>query len=99
MYFVIEDDPCGKGQFRCPGSWCIPDHWLCDGDANCLNGEDEDVTLCDSRPTEKPQACDANQYECAPGECVMHRWVCDGSDGLSNANDEVKDVRVSPLFR
>ncbi len=33
---------CGPTDFQCPATkQCIPDAWLCDGDADCLNREDE----------------------------------------------------------
>jgi len=33
-----------KNTFKCPGSYCLPVHMVCDGDSDCEHGEDE--ALC-----------------------------------------------------
>ena len=32
---------CSEGQFICSSGICIPETWVCDGDADCSNAEDE----------------------------------------------------------
>lgn len=34
---------CKDNQYQCPNKRCIPRNWLCDGENDCGNGEDEDV--------------------------------------------------------
>ena len=34
-------ETCTKNEFHCGADTCIPSSWLCDGNADCLNGEDE----------------------------------------------------------
>ena len=32
---------CPVGYFKCPGSFCLENRFVCDGEMNCQNGEDE----------------------------------------------------------
>ncbi len=33
--------PCPDNYYKCPGNYCIPVHYICDGHWHCPNGEDE----------------------------------------------------------
>ena len=40
------DRTCKPTEFLCTSTFrCIPKVWLCDGDSDCPNNEDEDVAL------------------------------------------------------
>jgi len=42
---------CTDGFFKCLSSGsCISSHWLCDGDRDCVGGEDENPSICNSKP-------------------------------------------------
>lgn len=83
-----EVNPC-KG-FQCKNGFCIPLIWLCDGEEDCLNGEDEfaDNERCRMRKKTnglttgrdvKGFSCLPNHYLC-PGtmHCIPMKKVCDG---------------------
>ena len=36
---------CPENYIKCPGNYCIPIHYICDGQWHCPNGEDE-VSCC-----------------------------------------------------
>ncbi len=55
LYYFMNVSLPDKFIFRCPKSWCIPETWVCDGDSNCLVGEDEAPELCNNRATEPPE--------------------------------------------
>lgn len=61
--FVNVDDDCGdnsdeagcihtcaNGQYKCTSGRCIPDHWACDGDNDCGDFSDENVTCAGVAP-------------------------------------------------
>jgi hypothetical protein len=66
---------------------CLPSFWQCDGQADCLDGSDENATLCNPSTTSKP--CDQSlMFTCQSGQCIPHRWVCDGTPECSDGSDE-----------
>lgn len=46
---------------------CIPKKWLCDGDPDCVDGADENITLHHC-PT--PQPCGEDMFTCENGRCI-----------------------------
>lgn len=42
-----DEDDCPEGRYSCTKSDdCIPESWLCDGENDCGNWEDESVSMC-----------------------------------------------------
>ena len=44
-----EEDDCLEGRYLCSSSGardCIPESWLCDGENDCGNWEDEATSVC-----------------------------------------------------
>ena len=37
---------CASGFFMCEEGLCIENGWVCDGQGDCQNGEDEDPSIC-----------------------------------------------------
>ncbi len=48
VFFVAEGRTCDAGQFMCSDNVCIPNDWLCDGDKDCTDGNDEHADKCQS---------------------------------------------------
>ena len=57
------------GHFKCPNSYCLPAHLVCDGSVHCPSGEDEDN--CSNIVCE-------GFYRCKTGLCIDLSHVCDG---------------------
>ena len=75
--------------FKCPRSYCIPTRKVCDGEDDCLEGEDE--VNCDSYRCPSYLKCSDVAY------CV-HRWeVCDGVPHCPHGGDETMcDLKPCP---
>lgn len=74
ILFSVDDRKCDEEtEFTCEEnkSWgraqCIPKKWLCDGDPDCVDGADENVTLHHC-PT--PQPCGEDMFTCENGRCI-----------------------------
>lgn len=77
---------CPPGQFACPTTTegpnaCLPKAFLCDGQAQCIDGYDE--VDC-----EKP-TCEDGEFRCLTGgRCVPKRYMCDGKRDCRDGSDE-----------
>jgi len=81
--------PCERREFFCPsvlGGYCIPSHFICDGDLDCLSGEDE--RNC------RNKNCTESQFRCpgispgATGLCIPKIYKCDGTRDCQFGEDE-----------
>nr|XP_049700522.1 sortilin-related receptor isoform X1 [Helicoverpa armigera] len=63
---------------------CIPNSWVCDGEKDCDNGEDESEEHC------KDSTCAPTMFRCPSGKCIFKSWVCDGENdcGDDHHSDE-----------
>lgn len=78
LHYFLDDRKCDEEtEFTCEEnkSWgraqCIPRKWLCDGDPDCVDGADENVTLHHC-PT--PQPCADAMFTCDNGRCINKVW-------------------------
>ncbi|XP_015268441.1 PREDICTED: SCO-spondin [Gekko japonicus] len=76
--------PCGRYEFHCHSGECQPRGWVCDDEADCLDGSDE---LNCSRP------CGLDQFPCQLGnECIHYSRLCDGASHCQDQSDESVDT-------
>ncbi len=70
------------GAFKCPDSFCLPLHKLCDGQADCLHGEDE--ASCGNF------ICPVGSLKCRESIiCVHQHYVCDEKRHCPKGDDEL----------
>ncbi|CAH0717531.1 unnamed protein product, partial [Brenthis ino] len=81
-----EAAPCPAKHFHCGQGRCIDSSFVCDGDADCPDGSDEDTS-----PT-GPCAnvtCNEDQFmQCDSSRCIPKSWICDGLKDCSDGADE-----------
>lgn len=75
---------CGSWEFRCNVTGrCIPLTWVCDGEADCQDGADEQtIQGCTL------DSCNENQFRCSDGQCIGKVYYCDGDKDCSDGSDE-----------
>ncbi|KAL4715818.1 hypothetical protein ACJJTC_006397 [Scirpophaga incertulas] len=72
---------CSADSFACDidsSHRCIPNSWVCDGESDCQNGEDEKEEKC------KDSTCAPYMFRCPNGKCIFKTWVCDGENDCSD---------------
>ncbi|KAG8430507.1 hypothetical protein GDO86_020474 [Hymenochirus boettgeri] len=71
---------------------CIPAFWHCDGDRDCLDGEDE-VNCSNSNIT-----CLSSEFQCRNKQCITAKLVCNGQNDCHDGSDEMgcPPVQCSP---
>ena len=75
--------------YKCPDSYCIPFHHICDGYSNCIHGEDEEG--CSDFVCKGLLRCSGSKV------CVHPQQVCDQVEDCSNGEDEMLcDMRQCP---
>ena len=78
---------CSPEQWKCPSNVnanrfpCIPKRALCDGDNDCVGGEDEKQN-CTAK------TCATNQFKCANNKCITKSYVCDNDNDCGDRSDE-----------
>uniref|UniRef100_X1YZB7 EGF-like domain-containing protein n=1 Tax=Capitella teleta TaxID=283909 RepID=X1YZB7_CAPTE len=73
---------CGLRDFQCSSDCaCIPEHWKCDRDLDCVDGSDEGES-CDYR------SCNSLEFQCDNLKCIYRRFVCDGDLDCEDGSDE-----------
>ncbi|XP_045107328.1 low-density lipoprotein receptor-like isoform X2 [Portunus trituberculatus] len=74
---------CHDGYFQCGEGLCIPDALVCDGELNCIAGNDEENCA-----QGKARNCFPGYFQCAIGNCIPDSLVCNGELNCVTGNDE-----------
>uniref|UniRef100_A0A672JZX3 Low-density lipoprotein receptor related-protein 13 n=1 Tax=Sinocyclocheilus grahami TaxID=75366 RepID=A0A672JZX3_SINGR len=73
------EEGCGH---RCDKNHCIPESFVCDGDADCVDGSDE--ASCGRGE----ESCSSAEWRCSSGQCVSVSMCCDGPPDCRDHSDE-----------
>eukprot|EP00057_Strongylocentrotus_purpuratus_P023440 XP_011677914.1 PREDICTED: low-density lipoprotein receptor-related protein 2-like [Strongylocentrotus purpuratus] len=91
-YFVVSDlvNICGDNMFECLNGECIRSVHVCDGQEECIGGEDEkncrdsefidDITAAPS--------CPDSSFQCDMGRCISASFYCDYVPHCQDMSDE-----------
>ena len=72
---------CGPSHMACTSvQGCVPLSWVCDGEPDCQEGEDE--RNC-------PTWCGKDQFACSNDTCVGFQHVCNGEKDCPGGEDEM----------
>lgn len=71
-----------KEEFDCLNGVCVSFQWVCDGENDCANLQDEENC------TVKYTQCGNSEFRCDDGSCIPAKWRCDNNDDCGDNSDE-----------
>jgi len=84
---------CPANKFQCHNGDCIWAAWVCDKENDCVEGEDEEETMCKNKVM-----CGPGHFKCElSGTCIGLEKVCDGSRDCDDGTDETRCAHNDPL--
>ena len=95
MNSFIHTVSCGEKFFTCKVNGiddCIPNKFICDGEYDCDNGEDEEKDKHPKHPSCKAltKTCGPEKFQCHDGnQCIDEKKHCDDVADCSDASDEI----------
>ena len=86
------NDKCEEGYFRCNSGLCVPTFLVNNGEKDCPEGEDEEISI-------RNVSC-PGYYRCQRvGICVHPRFLCDNIYHCPNKDDELFCNTICPSDR
>ena len=70
-------DTCPDNHIRCSNGKCISDVYVCNGEQNCVNGEDENDCSCSDK-----------SFRCSNNKCIDVSLFCDHMIDCEDGSDE-----------
>ena len=94
-----QDTDCPPGYFQCDDETCILEISRCDGQKDCLNGNDElncfvmctkphPTAACTQCTIAEGCHCTTLYFQCSEGGCISATAVCDGIVSCRDGSDE-----------
>lgn len=75
---------CSDREHMCKDQFtCIQKAWICDGDTECPDGDDESPELCSN------VSCRPDHFQCKNHECIPGHLQCSGAAECSDGSDEL----------
>ena len=96
QFNFTENENCELNQYRCHSNQCISFPWYCDGDKDCVDGDDE-VECTDANYHE---LCGYKEFECYnKNQCIPKMYLCDYEQDCQDGSDEHGCSKFLYLFR
>lgn len=74
---------CLQDEFQCSDRFtCIHKSWVCDGGADCPQGDDEHLSIC------RNITCREDQFQCKDLSCIPGHLTCSGTAECPDGSDE-----------
>ncbi|PIO59859.1 Low-density lipoprotein receptor domain class A, partial [Teladorsagia circumcincta] len=88
-----ETAECDPGMVMCADhTACFPKHWICDGEADCLDGSDESdcaMSVENFLAESISKLCHPGEHRCNGGtKCIPVNRTCDGNLDCPDGDDE-----------
>lgn len=75
--------PCLQTEYQCSDRvTCIHKSWVCDGGADCPQGDDEHLSIC------RNITCREDQFQCKDLSCIPGHLTCSGKAECPDGSDE-----------
>lgn len=76
--------PCLAHEYQCKDRiTCLHSSWLCDGERDCPDGDDEVLSNCKNR------TCRTDQFQCTDRSCIAGHLTCNGQFDCADKSDEL----------
>jgi len=76
---------CNAEQFQCNSGHCIQQDFKCNQVFDCVDGSDEDPSVCSVPPT---PSCPSDSFKCSNNKCIDLKLVCNNVDDCGDMSDE-----------
>ncbi|XP_069783632.1 low-density lipoprotein receptor-related protein 4-like isoform X2 [Narcine bancroftii] len=71
---------CSALEFTCSSGRCISKSFVCNGEDDCGNGNDEKGCI--------QSLCGLHEFQCSNLECIPSSWLCDNNIDCTDKSDE-----------
>ncbi|XP_055630192.1 serine protease nudel isoform X2 [Toxorhynchites rutilus septentrionalis] len=85
---------------RCRYGKCVEKLHVCDGKQDCLDGADENPTMCATMNQNQTAGfCLTEEFRCANGRCMDKSKFCDGRNDCGDLSDEPNECSCYTYYK